>query len=144
VTHLFQNLVVALVAFGLAFWCGGARARAETPQSAPVLQLLRNDAALRAWLVERNRQVGAASARVDQAYADLGASRLLAPNPSLDFGVSDLVVGTSNAVVVVGGTISAALLTLVVLPVTYYWAMRARDWWTARRAALAVPTAEPS
>ena len=26
------------------------------------------------------------------------------------------------AVVVVGGTISAALLTLVVLPVTYYWA----------------------
>src|SRR5690606_21534460 len=31
------------------------------------------------------------------------------------------------AVVVVGGTISAALLTLVVLPVTYYWATWARD-----------------
>jgi len=30
------------------------------------------------------------------------------------------------AVVVVGGTISAALLTLVVLPVTYYWAARLR------------------
>jgi cobalt-zinc-cadmium resistance protein CzcA len=40
------------------------------------------------------------------------------------------------AVVVVGGTISAALLTLLVLPVSYYWAMRLRDWWTARRQAL--------
>jgi len=32
------------------------------------------------------------------------------------------------AVVVVGGTISSALLTLIVLPVTYYWAGRARAW----------------
>jgi cobalt-zinc-cadmium resistance protein CzcA len=31
------------------------------------------------------------------------------------------------AVVVVSGTITAALLTLVVLPVTYYWACRIRD-----------------
>jgi Cu/Ag efflux pump CusA len=34
--------------------------------------------------------------------------------------------------VVVGGTISAAALTLLVLPVTYYWAHRARAWVTAR------------
>ena len=33
------------------------------------------------------------------------------------------------AVVVVGGTISAALLTLIVLPVTYYWACALRDRW---------------
>jgi cobalt-zinc-cadmium resistance protein CzcA len=39
------------------------------------------------------------------------------------------------AVVVVGGTISSALLTLVVLPVSYYWAGTARAWWTRRRRA---------
>ena len=32
------------------------------------------------------------------------------------------------AVVVVGGTISSALLTLIVLPVSYYWAGAAREW----------------
>jgi cobalt-zinc-cadmium resistance protein CzcA len=45
------------------------------------------------------------------------------------------------AVVVVGGTISAALLTLVVLPVTFYVACLARDalerWRAARTAAAA-------
>ncbi|HVY49566.1 MAG TPA: efflux RND transporter permease subunit, partial [Minicystis sp.] len=39
------------------------------------------------------------------------------------------------AAVVVGGTISAAVLTLVVLPVTYYWACRAREAWRRRRGA---------
>ncbi len=43
------------------------------------------------------------------------------------------------AVVVVGGTISAALLTLVLLPVTYYLACVASEqlsaWWRARRGA---------
>jgi cobalt-zinc-cadmium resistance protein CzcA len=42
------------------------------------------------------------------------------------------------AMVVVSGTISAALLTLVVLPVSYYWAGAARQWlqdrWRGRRA----------
>ena len=37
------------------------------------------------------------------------------------------------AVVVVGGTISSALLTLIVLPVSYYWAGAARAWWHRRR-----------
>ncbi len=32
------------------------------------------------------------------------------------------------AVVVVGGTISAAALTLIVLPVTYYWGRRLGGW----------------
>jgi cobalt-zinc-cadmium resistance protein CzcA len=43
------------------------------------------------------------------------------------------------AVVVVGGTISAALLTLIVLPVTFYIALNAptaiRAWWRGRSAA---------
>jgi cobalt-zinc-cadmium resistance protein CzcA len=37
------------------------------------------------------------------------------------------------AVVVVGGTISSALLTLVVLPVSYYWAGAVRSWLFRRR-----------
>ena len=37
------------------------------------------------------------------------------------------------AVVVVGGTISSALLTLVVLPVSYYWAGAVRAWFRRRR-----------
>ncbi|MCA9671771.1 MAG: efflux RND transporter permease subunit [Myxococcales bacterium] len=37
------------------------------------------------------------------------------------------------AAVVVGGSVSAALLTLVFLPVTYYWALRGRAWLAARR-----------
>ncbi len=42
------------------------------------------------------------------------------------------------AVVVVGGTISAAALTLIVLPVTYYWACRLRAWIEARREGAAI------
>ena len=42
------------------------------------------------------------------------------------------------AVVVVGGTISAAALTLIVLPVTYYWAHRLRERLFGR-AAVPVP-----
>ena len=41
------------------------------------------------------------------------------------------------AVVVVGGTISSALLTLIVLPVSYYWAGAARAWFQRRRAGRA-------
>jgi cobalt-zinc-cadmium resistance protein CzcA len=37
------------------------------------------------------------------------------------------------AVVVVSGTISAALLTLIVLPVSYYWAGAARAWLQRKR-----------
>jgi len=46
------------------------------------------------------------------------------------------------AMVVVSGTISAALLTLVILPVTYYWAGRARQWWHQRRSPVGLLAAE--
>lgn len=42
------------------------------------------------------------------------------------------------AVVVVGGTISSALLTLIVLPVSYYWASAGRAWLRRRRGASSV------
>jgi len=40
------------------------------------------------------------------------------------------------AMVVVSGTISAALLTLIVLPVSYYWAGAARQWLQRRYRSL--------
>jgi len=40
------------------------------------------------------------------------------------------------AVVVVGGTISSAVLTLIVLPVSYYWAGAARAWLRRRRGIM--------
>jgi cobalt-zinc-cadmium resistance protein CzcA len=43
------------------------------------------------------------------------------------------------AVVVVGGTISSALLTLIVLPVSYYWAGVARAWFRRRRGQVVDP-----
>ena len=46
------------------------------------------------------------------------------------------------AVVVVGGTISAALMTLLVLPVSYYWAGRIRNR-LRRRAGHPVPPEVP-
>jgi len=46
------------------------------------------------------------------------------------------------AVVVVGGTISSALLTLVVLPVSYYWAGVMRGW-LGRRSGGPGPTISP-
>jgi cobalt-zinc-cadmium resistance protein CzcA len=43
------------------------------------------------------------------------------------------------AVVVVAGTISAAALTLVVLPVTYYWARRIGAWLRPNREPEEIP-----
>jgi heavy metal efflux system protein len=40
------------------------------------------------------------------------------------------------AVVVVGGTLSSAVLTLVILPVTYYWATRLKERLLGRAPAL--------
>lgn len=87
------QILVASLAFVLASLPGRAPAE-QAP--APVLLLLRDDVALKAWLAMRSRQVGAAAARVDEAKADLGSSEILAPNPSIDLGLSDLVVGPSN------------------------------------------------
>ena len=47
------------------------------------------------------------------------------------------------AVVVVGGTISAAALSLFVLPVTYYLTSRAREALRARSAAAGAAAADP-
>jgi cobalt-zinc-cadmium resistance protein CzcA len=43
------------------------------------------------------------------------------------------------AVVVVGGTISAALLTLIVLPVSYYWMLELGPAWRRLRSIVPSP-----
>jgi cobalt-zinc-cadmium resistance protein CzcA len=48
------------------------------------------------------------------------------------------------AMVVVSGTISAALLTLIVLPVSYYWAGAARLWWQRKRGGDGDPEGGPN
>lgn len=47
------------------------------------------------------------------------------------------------AVVIVGGTMSAATLTLVVLPVMYRALVRTTEWWASRRGGDSMPPPEP-
>jgi outer membrane protein, heavy metal efflux system len=82
----------------LAMLSASATARAaptaETRQ-APVGDLLRDPALLSAWLTERSPDVKAAHARVSQAQADVGTSRLL-PNPVIDATLSNVAVGETT------------------------------------------------
>jgi cobalt-zinc-cadmium efflux system outer membrane protein len=57
--------------------------------------LLKEPERLLLLLRERNGEVAAQAARVDQSRADLGASKLFA-NPGLDFSLGDINVGRSN------------------------------------------------
>jgi len=79
---------------GLAY--GAATTSIDTSANvASVRALLHDDATLSTWIRMRSAEVGASSARVEQAEAEVGTSRLL-PNPVVDFGLSDLVVGPTN------------------------------------------------
>lgn len=66
------------------------------PKAAPVGALLRDDSALLEWIGRRNGEVLAADSRVAQAGADVGASRLLLPNPTADFAVGGITLGHTN------------------------------------------------
>jgi cobalt-zinc-cadmium efflux system outer membrane protein len=67
---------------------------ADAP-SADVRALLRDNAALVTWVRAKSPEVAASSARVMQAQADVGTSRLV-PNPIVDFSVGDIVLGPTN------------------------------------------------
>ena len=67
----------------------------QTGDSVAVKLLLGEDRLLEAWLIDHNKDVRAAAARVDQASAALRQDRLY-PNPSLLASVSDLPVGETN------------------------------------------------
>ncbi len=73
---------------------GASRAGAQVPV-AMVRDLLRDDAGLAGWVRTRSPTIAASSARVAQAEADVGTSRLI-PNPMVDFTVSDITIGRTN------------------------------------------------
>jgi cobalt-zinc-cadmium efflux system outer membrane protein len=66
------------------------------PATAQVSSLLRDDRAVTEWLEQRHHDVRAAEARVAQSRADLGAARILLPNPQLDVTLGGLQVGAAN------------------------------------------------
>ena len=63
--------------------------------AAPIATLLADPKALVAWLTHMNPDVRAASARVAQASAQIGASRVW-QNPTLEVGVNNIAVGRLN------------------------------------------------
>jgi outer membrane protein, heavy metal efflux system len=65
-------------------------------RAAPVGALLRDDGALLEWIGRRNGEVLAADARIAQAGADVGSSRLFLPNPTADFAVGGITLGHTN------------------------------------------------
>ncbi len=65
-------------------------------KAAPVGALLRDDGALLGWIGRRNGEILAADARISQADADVGTSRLLLPNPTADFAVGGITLGRTN------------------------------------------------
>jgi cobalt-zinc-cadmium efflux system outer membrane protein len=74
---------------------GSSLAHAAPGVSSPVAALLKEPSSLVAWIKERNPDLLAAAARVEQASADLAQQRLH-PNPELSAGVSDIPVGETN------------------------------------------------
>ncbi len=71
-------------------------ASATPSKAAPVGALLRDDGALLDWIGRRNGEVLAADARIAQASADVGTSRIFLPNPTADFAVGGLTLGRTN------------------------------------------------
>jgi cobalt-zinc-cadmium efflux system outer membrane protein len=68
---------------------------ASTPASAPIRDLLRDPAALTAWLATHSPDAAAAGARVAQAQAAYAGSRLR-PNPQLSATFGGIPAGTTN------------------------------------------------
>jgi cobalt-zinc-cadmium efflux system outer membrane protein len=69
-----------------------AAAPSATAAAAPIATLLADPASLVAWLKRMNPDVKAAAARVQQAGAQVGASRMW-QNPTLNVGLNNITVG---------------------------------------------------
>src|SRR5215470_14428013 len=72
-----------------------APAAAHADDAAPVRALLAEPARLAQWLGGRDPVAEAQHARVQAASAAADQTRVL-PNPTLNFGVSDFVLGKNN------------------------------------------------
>src|SRR5438105_4324928 len=70
---------------------------AWSKEAAPVRvsELLGDAGRLTGWLVERDPELAAASARFDQARAELAQAGVY-PNPVLDLSIADITVGATN------------------------------------------------
>jgi outer membrane protein, heavy metal efflux system len=88
---------VRLLSLLVALSASTAARAAPTAETRPaqIRDLLRDPARLSAWLAERSPDVKVARARVSQAHADVGTSRLF-PNPVLDATVSNFPVGETT------------------------------------------------
>jgi cobalt-zinc-cadmium efflux system outer membrane protein len=72
-----------------------AASPSATGPAAPIATLLSDPAALVAWLKRMNPDVKAAGSRVQQADAQVGASRVW-QNPTLDVGLNNITLGHFN------------------------------------------------
>lgn len=78
-------------------WSEVNSSASSTPsKAAPVGVLLRDDSALLDGIGRRNGEILAAEARIAQASADVGMSRLVLPNPTADFALGGLTLGRTN------------------------------------------------
>jgi cobalt-zinc-cadmium efflux system outer membrane protein len=73
-----------------------ASAGAARAQPAPVTRLLAQPGELAVWLRDRDPVIDAQRARLEAARATARQTRVL-PNPQLNLGVSDFVIGQTNA-----------------------------------------------
>ena len=81
----------AVLSMMLVASSGAARA-----QPAPVTRLLAQPGELAAWLHDRDPTIDAQRSRLEAAHATARQTRVL-PNPQLNLGVSDFVIGQTNA-----------------------------------------------
>ena len=86
---------IAAAASLLAVLGLSARSFAQQPPAAPLRQLLEDTDALAAWIAAHSHDARAAAARVDQAQAAYGASRLR-PNPQLSASLGGVPAGATN------------------------------------------------
>jgi cobalt-zinc-cadmium efflux system outer membrane protein len=77
-------------------WIVSLAGAARAEPAPPLRSLLTRPGELAAWLRERDPLIDAQRARVDAARAAARQTRVL-PNPQLNLGVSDLVIGQTNA-----------------------------------------------
>src|SRR5690349_4926497 len=77
-------------------WIVSLASAARAEPAPPLRALLARPGELAAWLRERDPLIDAQRARVDAARAAARQTRAL-PNPQLNLGVSDIVIGKTNA-----------------------------------------------
>jgi cobalt-zinc-cadmium efflux system outer membrane protein len=109
---MLKSRKISMVGALLAVVVASSRPAAAEEQHVPLRRLLSDSGALVRWLYERNPDLGAAKARVDQAEAGLSQSRVI-PNPTLFVAVSGSPnpnsAGPGGPEVTVGDTVNYSI-----------------------------------